>query len=333
MLAARLLRQPGRGLPRHAIPPLQSVGPRIRAFHASAPRKTGVTDAAIYLPHEMLQILHVGLPWYAAIPMAAFIFRGMLVLTFGSRVRDYASRYVALHPLRMAASIGIRDRLSRKGGFTSPKEAKHAITRAIRQGNKELDKRWKCSLRGQVGWTLSQLPIFLAMQEVIRRMTAAREGLGGMALNALGLKQNGLDDGRVYSTDIANNPWFEASLANEGMLWFPDLLVPDPTGILPYAVSLAMIVNIARNTSMSGNPNEVSRRGRFLRPFLMIVAASIGPICQGLPASLMLYWFSSSCSAMLWNVHLDRKYPMIKGIAPCKRPVVNFPAPSAAAKR
>jgi inner membrane protein COX18 len=281
----------------------------------------------------MLQILHAGLPWYAAIPVSALIVRGLVVLTLGSRVRENTGRYVALHPLRKAISIGIRDRLSRKGGFTSPKHGQIAISRAVKQSNKELDNRWTCSLRGQLGWSVAQLPIFMIMQDVLRRMTAALEGLWGMALNSVGLNKSQLTEGRAYSTDIANNPWFEPSLANEGMLWFPDLLVPDPTGILPYAVSVVMLANIALSNNTPTSPKAKSSWQRNLRITMMCAAASIGPLCQGLPASLMLYWLSSSCSAMLWNVYLDQKYPAIKGIAPCTRPVIYFPSPSTTAKR
>lgn len=331
MLAARLLRPSGRRPSGPAIASARLVAPRIRNFHASAPRQ-GVWDAALYLPHEMLQLLHPGLPWYAAIPVSAFMLRGLLVFSFGGRVREYASRYVALHPLRSAQAKGIQKRLSKEGGFTSPKHAQHAISRAIREGNRDLDKRWRCSLKGQVGWTVAQLPVFVVMQEVIRRMTATKQGLFGLTMNSLGLGED-LGEGQKYSMDIANNPWFEASLANEGTLWFSNLLVPDPIGVLPWAVSFVMLSNVMQNSKRTSNPNDISAKSKVLKLTLMALSVSIGFIGQGLPASLLLYWFSSSCSASLWNVYLDRKYPEIKGIAPCKRPILDFPSPSAAMKR
>jgi inner membrane protein COX18 len=174
----------------------------------------------------------------------------------------------------------------------------------------------------------------VTFQEVVRRITGTSQGLWGLVVgSATGVKA---EDGgrRVYSTDIDSNPWFEASLANEGMLWFPDLLVPDPTGILPYVVSAVMMTNIAlTNNTPHVHESQSKLQGR-LKICMMVFAGMMGPLLQGMPASMLLYFVSSTGSALLWNVlYMDRKYPLVKGLKPCKRPLVDVPAPSELVKR
>ena len=146
-----------------------------------------------------------------------------------------------------------------------------------------------------------------------------------MSLSGLGLRTaqstvNGVSPG-------PENPWFEPSLANEGMLWFPDLLVPDPTGVLPFVVSALMFSNIRLSHSSLGKHSRGSVGLRWLRYFLMAVSLLIGPLCQHLPAALMLYWASSTTSAMAWNKFLEWKYPAPYDFNACKRPLHNLPAP------
>lgn len=334
MLASRLLfRQLERQLlSRHVHSPFHPpvILPRARAFHTSTPRKAAL-DVFLALPHGMLESIHAaGIPWYATLPISAFVVRGLLVTTLGSYIRSLTSRYMALHPLRHAISLQIRDRLMKTGGFTSPDHAKRAIANEINKEARKLDSRWGCTLRGQVGWTFAQLPLFLAMAEVVRRMCGTKDGLLKMATNAIGLGEESTSKvgiiGGEYAADVALNPWFEPSMATEGMLWFPDLLVADPTGVLPFVVSGIMFTNIYISKNASGNTATASAFSRRLRRGLLFVALLIGPLSQHVPAGLLLYWASSTSSVMLWNVWLDWKYPVVKHLfAPCKRPLLMMP--------
>lgn len=330
MVASRLLRQPCRQLlSSRSIAVSQAIiHQRTRAFHASTPRKDAL-DVFLYPAHEMLQYLHVALPWYSAIPISAFIMRGLLVTTFGARSRSITSRYIALNPLRHAMTLQIRDRVMKKGGFTNPKQAIRAVTAEVRKETSQLDKRWDCTLRGQFFWTFAQLPLFLMMAEIMRRMAGTKDGLLKITLSTLGLSKRSDSDVSVlqgeYSTNIDINPWFEPALANEGMLWFPDLLVPDPSGVLPFIASGIMFMNIYTTKNAAGATESPSRFHRNLRRTLLLLSLSIGPLCQNLPAALMLYWASSSAAVMSWNVWLDWRYPVVTGFGPCKRPLLPMP--------
>ncbi|KAF2793558.1 hypothetical protein K505DRAFT_325374 [Melanomma pulvis-pyrius CBS 109.77] len=322
MLTSRLLRQP-QLLSRHVAP--TAARPRARAFHASAPRRAPI-DAWLTIPHEMLQLLHTSLPWYAALPVSAFLLRGALTLAVGRRVRASTARYIGLAPLRQALTFQIRDKMMREGQFKNPKEAKLTISRNVRRRIADLDRRWNCTLRGQLGWTLLQLPIFLTMADLIRHMCNTREGLLGMTLNAIGLGEN--RGAELHGVNLGPpNMWFDPTLASEGMLWFPNLIVPDPTGVLPFVVSALMFTNVYMSNNSPDAAGKMSRGAKAVRRLLLGVTLVIGPLCQEVPAAMLLYWASSTSSVLLWNLWLDRKFPAVRGFGACARPLLLMPPP------
>lgn len=329
MLSSRLLRQPAcQLLSRISITSRPSIcRPSTRAFHASTPRQDPLVDAILYLPHELMSLVHTALPWYAAIPITAFITRGLLVTTFGTRSRALMARYIGLQPLREALAYKKRDEVLKRGGFRTVKQGILAVSKEIKEVTSAIDKRWNVSLSGQIMWTFGQLPIFVAMAEVIRQKCGAHDGLVGMAIAAV------RGEGTTMTNEIGEtvarvtpSAYFEPSLATEGMLWFPDLLVPDPTGTLPFIASAIMFANIYTSKNSVESSRNRSWPG-ILRRTLLWVALLIGPMCQHLPAALMLYWSSSTASVMLWNLWLDRRYPAPRGFTACKRPLIMPPSP------
>lgn len=319
MLSSRLLRQSTRQLLLRS-PNASSAATCRRAFHASAPRQDPVLDALLYLPHEMMNLLHTSAPWYAVIPLTAFITRGILVTTAGAWARSLTARYVGLHPLRQALAFQKRDEILRRGNFRDPKQAMLVVQKEIKDEVGMLDKRWKVTLVGQISWTFAQIPVFFAMAETIRQKCAARDGLLAMGFSSIRGEDTTVGDGATTASR-----WFEPSLANEGTLWFQDLLLPDPTGVLPFVVSGLMFANIY--TTKNTVQNSASWPG-VLRKVLLGVSLLVGPLCLHMPAALMLYWGSSTSSVMLWNAWLDWRYPAPRGFMACKRPLQMPPVPA-----
>jgi inner membrane protein COX18 len=321
MLSPQRLRLPARQLlSRRCLP--------ARSFHASAPRRDPVLDAVLYLPHEMMSLIHSQVPWYAALPIAAFLTRGVLVTTAGSWARSLTARYIGLQPLRQALAYRKRDEITKQGGFRSPKEAMVTLKKEVKNEVAKLDKRWNVTLWGQINWTFAQIPIFFTMAEAIRQMSGARDGLLALGLSAFKSGDNTATTDSVAA--VASNPWFEPSLANEGMLWFENLLVPDPTGVLPFAVSGLMFANIYfTNNTVSTDKSWPN----LFRKALLGVSLLVGPMCQNMPAALMLYWASSTTSVMIWNAWLDWKYPAPKDFVACKRPLLMPPAAAPKARK
>ena len=319
-----------------------------------------------------MTLVHAQIPWYAAIPVSAFLLRGALVTSFGSGARSLMARYIGLHPLRQALARQkhvevMRRRLTNKeGGARTLQEVKKRAMGEVKTVVAELDSRWKVTLKGQVGWTLLQFPVFIAMAELVRKMCGARDGLLELVASALDTVKvtvkgwfggaadptDPLDASPTTMTDVmgttealsapdalsvastlqdttplsnveglATSPFFEPSLATEGMLWFPNLILPDP--FLPFFVSGLMFSNIyfTKNTLKTEKtwPNAIRRS-------LLLLSLSIGPLCQGLPAGLMLYWASSTTSVIIWNKWLDWKYPAPNDFTNCKRPLQMPPA-------
>jgi inner membrane protein COX18 len=268
------------------------------------------------------------------------------------------ARYIGLQPLRQALARTRRDKflkeLHKQGGARSPKEVSTRTMAEVKTVVTQLDSRWKVTLKAQVGWTLIQIPIFFTMAELIRKMCGTRDGLLALTASSLTRLKDWVTGGTEAATDagaassaleasdaapealsvasalngtttmtnvdglaaMATNPFFEPSLATEGMLWFPNLITPDP--FLPFIVSGLMFSNIyfSKNapTSDKNWPNA-------LRRVLLGVSLLIGPLCQNLPAGLMLYWAGSTTSVMAWNKWLDWKYPAPTDFTACKRPL------------
>ncbi|KAI8934241.1 hypothetical protein NX059_008987 [Plenodomus lindquistii] len=384
MLSSKLLRQKARQLGSRGSVICQrpACRPLTRAFHASPARQGAGLDTLLYVPHEMMNLIHANVPWYAAIPLSAFIVRGLLVTTAGAYSRSLMARYIGLHPLRQALGAQKRDEVLRKGNFRSPQEASVRVKAEVRQVVKALDKEWNVPfLMTTVWWSLVQLPVFLAMAETVRQKCGARDGLLGLATSLFHSTRDGLvrlKDSLFGTTDaasgngpsavgstfevdnpdtdlanhvnsLASNPtsdagepftastfnlgemagnqsqWFDISLATEGALWFPDLILPDPTGVLPFVVSGLMFCNIyftKSNAPSGANWQNASKRT------LLAVSLLVGPVCQDLPAALMLYWASSTSSVIVWNWYLDWRYPTPHGFSACRRPLLMPLAPT-----
>jgi inner membrane protein COX18 len=343
MLSSRLLRRPARQWlsSTSAASLTPKCRPPARTFHASAPRQDPVLDAVLYLPHEMMNLIHANVPWYAAIPLTAFVTRGLLVTTAGAWARAIMARYLGLHPLRQALAFQKRNEILQRGNFRTTKEAILTVKKEVNEEVAKLDQRWNVSLRGQLGWTLAQIPIFFAMAEAIRQKCGARDGLLGLGFSAFksknaetavgdmadGAQTDVADMGLDAQTSLGNiagttSTWFEPSLANEGMLWFENLLLPDPTGALPFVVSALMFTNIYMTKN---SMDDVKSWSLLIRRSLLGVSLLVGPLCQAMPAALMLYWTSSTSSVMLWNAWLDWKYPAPRNLTACKRPLQKPP--------
>ncbi|KAL2355552.1 hypothetical protein BJ546DRAFT_635000 [Cryomyces antarcticus] len=108
--------------------------------------------------------------------------------------------------------------------------------------------------------------------------------------------------------------WREPTLATEGMLWFPDLTLPDPTLTLSFMVSGVTFYHIYSNTGGGVRPGaggvaELGAGPKALRRLLLTVALFIGPATLQVPSAIMLYWFSSMTLATVQTKLLDHYMP------------------------
>lgn len=98
------------------------------------------------------------------------------------------------------------------------------------------------------------------------------------------------------------------SMSVEGALWFPNLLVADPTHALPVILAASMFTNVtwgwkvataAQISKMGFTQALKSRAMKGLRLCLQILSIWLAPmmIAQEVPAGLVLYWVTSSLFA------------------------------------
>jgi inner membrane protein COX18 len=144
-----------------------------RSFSATAPTKISLVEIVAAPPLVILNGLHtVGIPWYAAIPTAAILIRGVLGYYFAvAPARRRAQIRSNLNPL-IAAEIQLDHSFRRLKGENVP------------PGLKNIDAQLKAHSIGKrfgagvIAWTsFVNFATLIATSEAVRMKTGARQGL------------------------------------------------------------------------------------------------------------------------------------------------------------
>ena len=328
---APLLRPPGPALsPARLFRRSQFRHPAARPLHGASPSLvlSQSIDSALHTTHTFLSALHTttALPWAVTLPLAALLVRLSITLPLMLYTRRVQQRQVALQPVLQGQQASIRRRVLREAGALGPAECERRAQAAVRRARRGLYGRWEC------GWwknwlPLGQLPVFLVVIETLRRMCGAHAGLLGLLALAPAAAGDGGAGGAVEmepeaalaapaAPGAAVVP-VEQALAAEGALWFPDLLVPDPLLVLPFALSGALFANIAlaapRRTGHEPLPFQ-----RRLTNALKIVALAVGPATLAVPSAMLLYWTASAALGLAQNLLLDRLMPLRPPVRACR---------------
>ena len=85
----------------------------------------------------------------------------------------------------------------------------------------------------------------------------------------------------------------EPSMTSGGALWFVDLVLPDPTWMLPVAASLSWLtlMEMTGGSFYMSNPN--------LRMLSRTLAVAFIPVVANMPAGVFCFWLASNCFSML----------------------------------
>ena len=137
-------------------------------------------------------------------------------------------------------------------------------------------------------------------------MTGTEEGMLNLSAKSLiALKGQQNPGAGTVDESVPMGP----SLATEGMLWFPDLAMPDPLLILPLALSAIMFATISfRNDTvgllaMPGSSPETARKARAWnlrkQKALKIGALALAPATLLFPSAMLLYWVSGGLAAIV----------------------------------
>jgi inner membrane protein COX18 len=244
----------------------------------------------------------------------------------------HARRERDLAPLKQAWATWALSQKKQLGGGPRSVGPNKEIDREYREKIKLLHQRWNISAISRYAPVL-QLPVWILLMESIRGMSGNKNGLVPWLLSLI--------EGNQEATDAAVNSLHltvEPTFANEGALWFPDLLAGDSTGILPALLTASILLNVQMGwkrtprADLADMPRmEMYRAVNFngLRVFIQILALNVG--LSGwfyeMPAALMIYWISSSNIATLHTYILDKKMFMKPPIQLSSRRYVGYNNP------
>jgi inner membrane protein COX18 len=273
-----------------------------RSFHASS--RPHFLDTGVATAHALIEALHTstGLPWVYTLPLAALTVRATLILPLSIYSRRVTQKQACLAPLVQSWQHVLRKEAMDEAGHLGPQAVQQKLLWRMRQKRSEIYGRWGCQI-WKTMLPLVQLPVWLTAIEAVRAMCGTRAGLLGMIMRSD-------NDADAISAGIPK----ELSLATEGALWFPDLLVPDPQLILPFLLSGAVFLNLTNARGRAANQAVWQRR---LQRSLKLVALALGPLTLQVPSAMLVYWISSSLLAYVQAVILDRAMPMPPAIKPC----------------
>jgi inner membrane protein COX18 len=253
----------------------------------------------------------LGLPWIYALPLSALLIR-LTLLPIGLITRRNLIKQISLTPILLAWKQPLQKITFRDYGHLGPKKAHTALLKAFKTKRVELYERHGCQLRKNY-LALIQIPIFLSVMETLRKMSGAREGLLGMMVSSEPVAAAQDDVEAILTSDgLIVQPFslpLEPSFATEGALWFPNLLLPDPTLALPTILSLTLLL------SLYGHKQALLPKSRWIlvvRRSLTLMTLAIPFVLTNIPSSLLLYWISNAFIGWCQNLWLDWYIP-IKG--------------------
>ncbi len=292
-----------------------------RSFHNTPP--TQFLEAVLLSIHDVLTGLHsiTGLPWAATLPLTALLMRVCFVLPLQVANHRATQRQLDLAPLLNAWRQNLQRKVMADFGGQGPRHTNMALQRGIRAKRTELYQRWGC--RRWKNWLpIAHFPIWLAVIETIRRMAGAGEGLLGWATSMV--RDEGVNADRDTILDAISASAVvpvEASLADEGALWFPNLLLPDPTLVLPFVLSAALFTSVHLNTRPKAPdsvvlPPSVARKR--MERAAKLIALAVGPLTLQVPSAIMVYWISGSVISIGEYYLRARLVPFRSPIPPCK---------------
>ncbi|KAK0118435.1 hypothetical protein ONS95_012721 [Cadophora gregata] len=289
-------------------------------FHASPPRKS-LFLSTLHLSHDALLSLHTttGLPWSTTIPLFAILLRISLMLPIAIYNRRSNIKQISLVPLIESWKPHLRHETMREVGHLGPGQAQKTFLKKIYSKRVELFRRYGCE-RWKSYFALVQIPVFLSVMETLRKMCGSNQGILGMIMGGDEVVEAGIQNTGTFVTadgllDTAVGIPVEASLATEGALWFPNLLLADPHLALPFILSATVLLNILGGARKTYADMGIWTK-RLTRSFSLL-AICLGPMMLNVPSALLIYWISSSGAAYLQGVLLEKFIPIPKPVLPC----------------
>ncbi|MCJ1433592.1 hypothetical protein MMC27_002955 [Xylographa pallens] len=291
----------------------------IRRFHASPSKQSEVLDICMTQAHNVFTSIHsfTGLPWVLSLPLTAFLVRLCLITPLNIYSHQTVRRQVTLQPLLSAWARPVALRIAQEHGTRGGAYQEKKLKKELQHKRSEIYRRFGIK-RWMLFAPLVNFPVWLVFMETIRRMCGTQEGLLGLIAKAFEPSKG--DETAValslVKTDFIS-PYIEPSMAFEGGLWFPDLLVPDPMLILPFALSACFFATIVQQDRRALSRYGVlskwqTRRSRISK----YVVLAIGPLTLHLPSAMLIYWMASSLTILGQTILMEYFLPIPPMVVP-----------------
>lgn len=280
---------------------------QIRLFHPTKPTRllNEALDASAGLIHGVHSV--TGLPWVASIPLTALLVRTAVGLPLQIYTRVNARRERDIAPLISSWQVYFQNQARKRPPEEQNPGLMKKVQREIAIIRDELHEKWKVA-RGYRYANFLQLPVWLSLMESLRGMCGNNNGLVPWLLSLV--ESSGTPAESLHLT-------VEPTLANEGALWFPDLLAGDPSGILPALLALSILLNVRTGwtvtqlQTVADMPKLQMYQATFfrgLRGFVQIMAVNVGvsAMFYEMPTALLIYWIASTNVATLQTYLLEK---------------------------
>ena len=285
----------------------RKTGPRTsklsRDFSATPHRP--FIDECLIGTHTVITALHdsTRLSWAVTIPLLAFLVRIVIVYPielYGNRV--YGRHCEVMRQLE-GSRLAIEKEVQEAHRDKSPVELRRLQNIALRSMYRQLKKQngaqiWKSWMR------FVKVPIYLTVMETMRRMTGTEDGMLSLAARSLTTFR-----GRQYPEPSTADDLIplEPSFATEGILWFNNLMMPDPLLILPFAMSGIMFGTLGRyraiySISPGSSPERIMKFSRLnyrWNKCLKLAALTLGPATLLFPSAMLLYCISTNLATVV----------------------------------
>nr|XP_060637327.1 cytochrome c oxidase assembly protein COX18, mitochondrial [Anolis sagrei ordinatus] len=217
------------------------------------------------------------LPWWATVVVASALLRTGLTLPLAALQSRVLAKLENLQPEIQSLAKHLRYEVSvcaKQQGW-SEKLARFHFKKNLKRIVSDLYVRDNCHPVKASLLIWIQIPLWVFVSIALRNLSVGRASSEGL--------------------------FIQEQLSTGGMLWFPDLTVPDPTWIMPITLG---VLNLLIVEIFALRKTESSRFQRYATNFFRGVSIFMIPVAATVPSAIALYWVSSSFMGLSHNLLL-----------------------------
>ena len=288
-------------------PPRMAPSAALSARKFSASTRRPFVDECLLGTHTLISGIHnmTGLPWAATIPLIAFLLKYLIMFPLNAYTTRMYARSWRLLPRLLETRTAVEKKVKQQHGNKSHQERQKILDQDIILARNRMLKAngihfWRCYI------IYINIPIWLTMMETVRRMTGTEDGVLSLISKSLAAVGGKGSPGLSMTDEVIP---IEPSLATEGMLWFDNLMIPDSTMILPFALSGIVYMMYSKEGGTGEtfpvpwgtqeHANRVKSSNLRRRKYQKLASLAIGPATLMFPSAMLLYWFSSSLATLM----------------------------------